>query len=362
MSRSDEKQAILTTLGLMRSYDEIKRAMQQAATEYELSAALKSAPKEVTILSKDSGVLTEENIEDELQTFFEFRGATEEEQKKYRYNIEEAIKLTTVTSKRTVVRVTNYDGSSELYTLFSRSIEAPEGMTFIEFIPKAVASDASDLHVDGSHEVLVSDPVVRFLRPVYSYYVENDARDEDPVVLPLPLELSEPPSIIGFVAVKLKLDSFERGGWYLLFIGIGLAGVIAGNVYLRKNATSSLPAFTQLTELVITLVEKGNYEAAAKYYKDVETVHAVLTQQEQEQTKELLVFMRQAATVHEFRSAVKHAHTLIELNDVTALGTAYDKAMHHFDSLPEAYQLQEKAAIAALNEALESHITSHEEK
>jgi PKD repeat protein len=363
--RSEEKQTVLATLGLDTSYSAAQQAMAQAATEYELETILKSLPKEVTIITKDTAIQNEDQIATEqlINEFFTSRVITNSgEQRQYEYSIAQVLPNVTITAKRTVVSIANYDGTRTTYTLFSRIIDAPTGTVFIEFIPKEVAADASALHVEGSHEVLVADPVIRFMSPVYQYYVRGDVPALPPRILPVPSELSEAPSVLGFVAVKLKLRSFERGGLYLALIALIFCVAVAGNFYLRRVSSSPVPDFTELAETSVTYIEKGNFGLAAKILPEVEAIHKTLKPIEQEQTKEILVFLQHAAAVHEFRTSVDHAHTAIGLADTVAIANAYERASQRFEALPAEYKEREKHTFASINSALEQHLLGAEGK
>ncbi len=362
IARSAEKQELLSILKLNTAFSQAPSRIQQAATEYELSTALANVPSDIEILSKDTNIEARsiDDIQDNLEEFFAARAITEKsERKQYAYNIEKALESVSVTAKRSVVKVSYHDGSTKTFTVFTRTMVADDATTYLEFIPKSVASDASKLFVEGSHEVIKADPIIRFMSSSYSYYVEGNAATEQPMIVPLPFELQEQPSLVGLVAVKLRLDSFERGGWYLMIIGALIGVAVLGNVYLRRRASSTLPEFTQLADLAISHIAQGNYEVAAKYHKHFAEIHATLTKDEQIQTKEIVTFIAQAADVHEFRAAAEHLRNVVDLHDTVAISTAFERLATHYALLAPQHQANEKTRWDESQRLLEQHIEKH---
>lgn len=373
-SRSADKQAVLDTIGLTDSFSSAQDKISSASSAEEIDAALSSIPTDVTILSKDtdSQQRTPIDIINDLQSLEKSKGITKQADiDRYEYNAEQALKQVIITSKRTVAKVTFGDGSEKTYTMYSRSAEnAPgftnstEDMTYLEFIPKSVAQDASELHVDGSQEVISQDPIVRFLQPSYSYYVEGESSSDQPTTLPMPFELVDKPSIIGYVAVKLNLTSLAHGGTYLVIIIVVFIGVLVGNVTLRRNqSSSSLPAFMELAEITLSASSDGspNYEIAAKYHKDLKEIHATLSAEDRAQTQAILAYVADAANCHVFRQSVEHLRTVIALGDHAAVATSYERIMNNFNNLSEQSQAHEKGTFDSITAELESHIENQEQ-
>jgi hypothetical protein len=359
--RSEEKQVYFTVLGLEDIFNKAATDIAAAETEAAMTAILATVPKDIIVLTKDVSSLTSpEDYDTQLAEFFSAQSILDKDvQKQYKYNIDRALEEHTVTTQRTVVRLTIPNPTiPTVYTIFSREAHTETPASYVEFIPKSVAADASELHLGTNADVLVDDPVVQFHTSSYKYYVLGDSAADNSVILPIPSVLVPTPSLLGYVTVKLQATSFARGSLYAILLGVVFVALLAGNIYMRKSNTST-QSFIEIAELTLSSMEQGSATAVAKHLHELETIHKTLSKREQEETKDILLLIRERLAVKQFQATVDHVSTVLELNDVPALAAAYERVLQQYEVLPPNQQEQLASRLTTVQEQLERHVEQH---
>jgi hypothetical protein len=362
LTNTEEKRRLFALLGIKDSLDSARSSVASAQTSEQLDAVLAATPADMTILAKDTTITNYATLDvsRDLQRFLTERMVTDEAVKrKYRFSIDQILQNTTVTAKRSVVRVISPRGEiSGVYTVYTRTIQAPEATTFVEYIPKSIAADASALHIDGSHEIINADPLVRFLSPSYVYAVlgETDS-STNPSILPVPFELHDPPGVVGLVSGKISLGAAGVSGIAVILVGALLGLVVTGNIMLRKKATASLTAFTELGDIALATVAHGNYATVGRYAAELRTIHRSLPPADQALTADIMHFIEEAQRIHEFRVAVSSLRSVISLRDVTAVSNTYEQVMQRFEALAPQTRAREQSLFTNANAELEQFVT-----
>ena len=366
LARSESRAEIATLLHLTERFVAANTAVREAQTDDAIKRALDAAPRDVTILSRDSTVSTRTaaEAEDDIDAYVAALAPDAETEKSLRYSLHEALKVSSIATRRSVVRVTSGSGETTTYTIIER--EAPEGSSthYIEIIPKEFASDSSMLTLYGEHEIVQADPIIRFLTNTYSY-VRVGETEAVPTVLPVPAVLLTKPGLIGLVAVKLNFESMERGGFYLIGIVFILVGLICGNLFLRSRSSSSVSAFNDLAQLAVTAAERATTQPTARaavssYLKELEAIAVTLPPNDQAAVADTLTVLRCVVTSGEFHAALEHCRSCIALDDATAMAVAYERLLAAHAALSVDAQTRVQPSIDDVHEDIEAHLEALE--
>lgn len=353
---SPRKDQVLQQLGLYTIFDQAIADLEEAQEE-EIESILARVPQEVTILDEQSRITYPEkdDVAEFTQEFLEARNVQDNKlRKQYEKNIEDLYEEVTV--KHTVTQASvQYTGQATRYTLITKEVTAPEGTYFIEIIPETLATDVSQLQIQTEHQVVRSNPVLRFDEATFSYSAEG-LSPEVGYTLVVPQELEEVGALSGLVTIVLGDGSPIRNIVYIVLLGLLLAGIVAGKKVFSSNG--DFESFAELTDQALTLIQQGEQANAASITPEILEIFGTLKSDEQEALQPVIHALKENHDTQQFLTVIQEAYETVSTSggDINSISSAYEKALATYEGLSESLQTQLEAHIKQLDTQLEHYM------
>lgn len=357
---ADKKDAALDHLDLYKRFDTATTSIEKASDEQAIQAALADVPTDVRISAETNTVSYPEprDIKQDIETYLDAKGITQEkEREKYRYNINKHTSNVSIETKSYTATITYPDGE-ETHTIVEKEITSPPGSTHIEIIDKSFAQDVSKLRIEGEYDVLQADPVLRFTSDSYSYSAQVMAGEPGSTVV-IPEVIEDKPLLAGLVTFELGASSLARTGFYLLILGLFVAGIVAGKkINEHREQQHLFEDFYELASTAVDLAANGQAAQAAELAPQISAIHEELPAQQRAQSADVVEHLQAQAAKHEFTTTVNETYQTVKeaRGDINAISSAYEHALDAYEQLPEELQEEFQEHLGTLEKYLDGHI------
>ena len=307
----------------------------------------------------------EEDIENITLTYLNSKN--KKYSKKQEKNIVEDIKelqsLITVTTKAKIVEISYLSNKEEMITLIEKELKIDEsstGLSLIEYIPKEIAKDISEIEFLFDYEVILNDPLISINigeLDKFAYYLGKEIKLEDTKktksilineggiprenqITGFSILTNLKPGFISSSTTRILIEVLIIIILSLVYMGYSANGTKIKYYLTDRNSLKNLKEIKKFIESAKSELGNNNYYEAKSFYGNINPIFKKLPKDMKKEIYKNIVGLSNKLDLFYINKLLDQAEFSIQNKNKAAAISAYNEITGLYKRVPLGYKSQ----------------------
>ena len=307
----------------------------------------------------------EEDIENITLTYLNSKN--KKYSKKQEKNIVEDIKelqsLITVTTKAKIVEISYLSNKEEMITLIEKELKIDEsstGLSLIEYIPKEIAKDISEIEFLFDYEVILNDPLISINigeLDKFAYYLGKEIKLEDTKktksilineggiprenqITGFSILTNLKPGFISSSTTRILIEVLIIIILSLVYMGYSANGTKIKYYLTDRNSLKNLKEIKKFIESAKSELGNNNYYSAKSFYGNINPIFKKLPKDMKKEIYKNIVGLSNKLDLFYINKLLDQAEFSIQNKNKAAAISAYNEITGLYKRVPLGYKSQ----------------------
>ncbi|PIZ53625.1 hypothetical protein COY26_01355 [Candidatus Woesearchaeota archaeon CG_4_10_14_0_2_um_filter_33_10] len=305
----------------------------------------------------------DEDIENITITYLNSKNSkySKKQEKSFIEGIKELQSLLTVTTKAKVVEISYLSNKKEKITLIEKELkinESSNGLSLVEYIPKEIAKDTSEIEFLFDYETILNDPLISInIKGLdkFAYYLRKEIKLEDikktKSVLITGGEIPKGNQITGFgILTNLKSGFISSDNTRILievliiiilslvYIGYSIKGTKTKYYFGDRKSLKNLKEIKRFIESAKSELDNHNYHEAKSFYRNINLIFKNLPQDMKKEVYKNIVTLSHKLDLFYINKLLDRAEFSIQNKNKEVAISAYNEITGLYKRVPLEYK------------------------
>ena len=307
----------------------------------------------------------EEDIENITLTYLNSKNKkySKKQEKSIVEDIKELQSLITVTTKAKIVEISYLSNKEEMITLIEKELKIDEsstGLSLIEYIPKEIAKDISEIEFLFDYEVILNDPLISINigeLDKFAYYLGKEIKLEDTKktksilineggiprenqITGFSILTNLKPGFISSSTTRILIEVLIIIILSLVYMGYSANGTKIKYYLTDRNSLKNLKEIKKFIESAKSELGNNNYYEAKSFYGNINPIFKKLPKDMKKEIYKNIVGLSNKLDLFYINKLLDQAEFSIQNKNKAAAISAYNEITGLYKRVPLGYKSQ----------------------